>query len=69
MVEALTVLPSSQIMKKPDVAMKLHEVYKELINSIPNDRFGDFGMKTKMLSGYYCAKTKSPVAGVLLESC
>jgi hypothetical protein len=34
-------------MKKPDVAQKVQEVYKDLVNSIPSNQFGESDTKEK----------------------
>ena len=67
MIEAYTIVRSAKTMKKPDVAMKVQATYKELINLIPTNRFSDFGLKDKMLQGYFRAKTNSP-AGLLTKA-
>jgi hypothetical protein len=51
-------------MKKPDVAQKVQEVYKDLVNSIPSNQFGESDTKEIMLQGYYRAK-KSSSLGLL----
>ncbi len=55
------------MVKKLDVALKVQAMYKELINLIPtSSRFTDFGLKDKMLQGYFGAKMNSP-AGLLTK--
>ena len=66
-IEALTLVRSAATMKKPDVALKVQETYKSLIHAIPNNRFADDGIKTKMLQGYFRAKKNSP-AGMLIKA-
>ena len=66
MIEAYTIVRSAKMMKKPDVALKVQATYKELINAIPTNHFTDFGLKDKMLQGYFRAKTNSP-AGLLTK--
>jgi hypothetical protein len=68
MIEAYTIVRSVKTMKKPDVAMKVQATYKELINLIPTNRFSDFGLKDKMLQGYFRAKTKNSPAGLLTKA-
>ena len=66
-IEALTLVRSAATMKKPDVALKVQETYKNLIDAIPNNRFADIGIKSKMLQGYFRAKKNSP-AGMLIKA-
>lgn len=67
MVKALSIVRSQKAMKKPDIALKVQEIYKELIKSIPEDRFGELGLKQKMMQGYFRAKKNSP-AGILAKA-
>lgn len=66
-IEALTLVHSAASMKKPNVALKVQETYKNQINAIPNYRYADSGIKSKMMQGYFRAKKNSPV-GMLIKA-
>ena len=59
MVEALTTVKSMRTIRKPEIAAKLQAKYKELIQTIPPDRFSDSTLKTMMETKYYRAKGTS----------
>jgi len=59
MIEADTIVRSQNTLRKPELAVKLLEKYKQLIEAIPVDRFGSFGLRNTMLVKYYGAKTGS----------
>ena len=59
MIKVYTIVRSTKTMKKLDMALKVQATYKELINSIPTSRFTDFGLKDKMLQGYFRANKQS----------
>ena len=59
MVEALTMVRSMKTMRKPEIAAKLQAKYKELIQSIPLERFSDMTLKMMMETKYYRAKGTS----------
>lgn len=59
MIEADTLVRSQNTLRKPELAVKLLEKYKQLIEAIPVDRFGSYGLRNIMLVKYYGAKTGS----------
>ena len=59
MVEALTMVRSMKTMRKPEIAAKVQAKYKELIQSIPLERFSDMTLKMMMETKYYRAKGTS----------
>ena len=59
MVEALTIVRSMKTMRKPEIAAKLQAKYKELVRSIPHERFSDSTLKVMMETKYYRAKGTS----------
>jgi hypothetical protein len=59
MVEAESLVRSQNTLKKPELAAKLLEKYKQLITEIPFNRFGEFGLKESMIKGYYNCKSGS----------
>jgi len=59
MVEAESLVRSQNTLKKPELAAKLLEKYKQLISEIPSNRFGDFGLKELMVKGYFNCKSGS----------
>ena len=59
MVEAESLVRSQNTLKKPELAAKLLEKYKQLIAEIPFNRFGEFGLKESMIKGYYNCKSGS----------
>jgi len=59
MVEAESLVRSQNTLKKPELAAKLLEKYKQLIIEIPLHRFGEFGSKELMVKGYFNCKSGS----------
>ncbi len=59
MIEALTTVRSMRTMRKPEIAAKVQAKYKDLIQSIPLERFSDGSLKTLMATKYYRAKGTS----------
>ena len=59
MIEALTTVRSMKTMRKPEIAAKVQAKYKELIQSIPLERFSDMTLKMMMETKYYRAKGTS----------
>jgi len=59
MIEADTIVRSQNTLHKPELAVKLLEKYKQLIEAIPVNRFGGYGLHNLMLVKYYGAKTGS----------
>jgi hypothetical protein len=59
MIEAESLVRSQNTLKKPELAAKLLDKYKQLLINIPFNRFGEFGLKESMIKGYYNCKSGS----------
>jgi hypothetical protein len=64
MIEADTIVRSQNTLRKPELAAKLLDKYKQLICAIPGNRFGEARLKEAMCKGYYRAK-KGSAAGLM----
>ena len=56
MIEADTLVRSQNTLRKPELAAKLLEKYKQLIAAIPVNQFRDAGLRQTMCLTYYRAK-------------
>jgi len=63
MVEADTIVRSQNTLRKPELAAKLLEKYKQLISLVPSGRFGECGLQAVMCHKYFKAK-KSSASGL-----
>ena len=59
MIEADTIVRSQNTLRKPELAAKLLEIYKQLISLIPPGRFGECGLQAAMCHKYFKAKKSS----------
>ena len=59
MIEADTIVRSQNTLRKPELAAKLLEKYKQLISLIPPGRFGECGLQAAMCHKYFKAKKSS----------
>jgi len=59
MVEALTIVKSMKMMRKPEIAQRVQDKYRAFINAIPLERFSDRPLKVTMEAKYFRAKGMS----------
>ena len=56
MIEADRIVRSQNTLRRPEMATKMQEKYKQLIGGIPSSRFAEFGLKDSMMVKFFNAK-------------